>query len=247
MQKDLYTKWWRGKGRKDLFFSAKRGGECKTATTKADSKNYNATTKADSNTFTLPHFFLFLFAHNFLALFTHIQTGKQTDRQSDHQEFCRNKQIPSDCGGAWPHQQITWLIMKLKSHFFTLSLVSDLSHNSHRSPGWFFFLKAHKNSGWTPTYTVCACAWIEITKKKYLKSSVTVKTTFTCTMYRMPLHAVKALSQFPTYMNIHTSVKFQRSTSPLSQTENTCICFFWRDKSYHNYVRQHHLHKYKEW
>lgn len=83
-----------------FFFSAKRGGECKTATTKADSKNYNATTKADSDTFTLPHFFLFLFAHNFLALFTHIQTGKQTDRQSDHQEFCRNKQIPSDCGGA---------------------------------------------------------------------------------------------------------------------------------------------------
>lgn len=60
------------------FFSAKRG-ECKTATTKADSKNYSATTKADSNTFTLPHFFLFLFAHNFRALFTHIQTNGQAD------------------------------------------------------------------------------------------------------------------------------------------------------------------------
>ena len=67
------------------FFSAKRGGESKTATTKADSKNYNATTKADSNTFTLPHFFLFLFAHNFLALFTHIQTNWQADIQTNWQ------------------------------------------------------------------------------------------------------------------------------------------------------------------
>ena len=75
----LADKMMKGKGKEGPFLQQKEEENCKTATTKADSKNYNATTKADSNTFTLPRFCLILFAHNFLALFTHVQTNGHAD------------------------------------------------------------------------------------------------------------------------------------------------------------------------